>query len=156
MKIKPRITVFFSILILIAFVSTACLAIGAPKTKTLNFNLDEISNVVARNQKEVPPQWILGIIIQEWYTKSYGLDSDEHNKVNFRVYLTNGTVGLIPCSPRQEKHFIELYEPGDVIAMKIDQTASRVSGMQSVVRLCLYDVMMIEKQAISFVGPELK
>jgi len=142
MRLKALMVIFLVLLTVLG-----CAAVGNPKVNTLPADDIPRAPIVLADfvkQFQIPTGWIGGVIFQERWQTSYGLDSDEHNRVELRVYIPNKLVYVIPCSPRQEKGFVEDYDPGDIIAMAWDGT-SRVGASQDTVRLCKEDVIMLKK-----------
>ncbi|GEM_PF-5572502 len=143
---RPRILIYLTLAV-IAVLSMGCLAIGNPVVRNLSTSdMAKAPTALTQYIKEsqIPTNWIGGVVFQQRWQRSYGIDSDEYNKVFFRVYVPNKLVFMIPCGPRQEAGFIEDYAPGDIIAMAWDGT-SRLGSSQDTVRLCKEDVILMKK-----------
>lgn len=154
---KPKsVVVLVLIMSVFVLISTACLAIGAPTVRTLAAaDVSKMKEVLAESIQadEVPPDWVIGIIFQERWQHSYGLNSDPFNNVRIKVFIPNDLITLIPCNPRQEMHFVRDYDPGDIIAFDLPSGRSRVSSEQDQIYICREEIMIIQKGVL---GPPVE
>ena len=147
---RRRVGLLISLLALLLFATVGCLALGEPEVETVSAeDINKMAPAVASyaGSYKVPPQWMVGVVFQVYRTISWGLDSDEYNKVRIRVYVPNGIINIIPCSAYQEEAMAKAYNAGDIIGFKTP--ANNVTAKQDEIRLCHQDVMVLEKNGLS-------
>lgn len=148
-----KVLVGLTLLVSLAL-SIGCLAVGNPEVRNISSkDLAHAPIALAEYIKtnQIPTNWMGGVIVQQRWVHSYGIDSDSWNKVQLRVYVPNKMVFLIPCNPRQEKGFIDDYAPGDIVALAWDGTA-RANSPQDTAWLCKEDVLLMQKGGALIVG----
>ena len=148
---RNRKLTLFGLVSLVLLASLACIASGIPTAKTLPAEeLDRLPAVVSVYSMghNVPPQWWVGVVWQERYDKSYGMNSDAYNNVRVRVFVPNGFLVIIPCNPKQEMHFARDYDPGDVVAFKMPSSEDRLNEKQDELHICWENIMMVEKGGV--------
>jgi hypothetical protein len=150
--VKKIVLLALVLLLMVASLLPAagCVIRGSPTVKTLKPGVD-LAAIYNRNTGKVFPDWILGVIYQSAWTKSYGWNSDDYNRVKLWVWLPNGTLILMPISAYQEEDFAKKFETGDVVAFRyIDSYGNYVrvpSAFDLTIKLKFDDVMILEKAA---------
>ncbi|OHA71864.1 MAG: hypothetical protein A3E07_01555 [Candidatus Wildermuthbacteria bacterium RIFCSPHIGHO2_12_FULL_45_9] len=148
----PLITLLASLLL---FLSGGCFT-WFEKPDVTNLppeDFPKIPAILAQSTEQILPGWIQGVIVQEVYTESHGINDDKFNVVRFRVYIPNGLAWLRPCSAYQEHWFIETYDPGDIVAFQLPSTFNTIGSTTSTFKICREEIIMIRENALSLPLP---
>lgn len=140
------------VLFLVGLTATGCLAWGPPTVKVVPADsINKMAKAVNSysGSYKVPPNWVVGVVFQVYYTKSRGWHSDPYNNVRIRVYVPNGIGTIIPCNARKEEAMATAYNPGDVIAFNLPASNGTIGQQQNELYLCPEDVVLLEKNGLS-------